>query len=154
MILQISLTGGAAWQPLKRPKHMRHAVCDQCSRAPDQDKCQLHLHGPASFTQGPGDSFLPDPNALQCSNFIIHYYARVPCQFLQASRNEFGGNENCVSLPCLHYRSAFILSLTPDKRKSDNISGTCPEVLFVRLPAGVKQLVYRNQTGILSEPVD
>ena len=52
--LQISFNGGGKWEDLAKPDHFRHAECNRCSAMHDPSKCQLHLHGPSSWHDGPG----------------------------------------------------------------------------------------------------
>lgn len=53
--LQISFNGGGKWLDLAKPEHYRHgSVCNRCAAMHDPSKCQLHLHGPSSWHEGPG----------------------------------------------------------------------------------------------------
>ena len=52
--MQITFNGGAKWEDLAKPEHYRHAVCNRCTAMHDPGKCQLHLHGPSSWHDGPG----------------------------------------------------------------------------------------------------
>ena len=58
-VVQITFNGGGRWEDLAKPEHYRHAVCDRCGASHDPSKCQLHLHGPSSWHEGPGE--LPFP---------------------------------------------------------------------------------------------
>ncbi|BDA42979.1 Vacuolar protein sorting/targeting protein 10 [Coccomyxa sp. Obi] len=50
---KITFNGGGRWEDLAKPEHYRHAVCDRCGASHDPSKCQLHLHGPSSWHEGP-----------------------------------------------------------------------------------------------------
>jgi hypothetical protein len=56
--LQITFNGGGRWEELQKPEHYRHAVCNRCAAMHDPSKCQLHLHGPSSWHEGPGELYL------------------------------------------------------------------------------------------------
>ena len=56
--LQITFNGGGRWEELQKPEHYRHAVCNRCAAMHDPSKCQLHLHGPSSWHEGPGELHL------------------------------------------------------------------------------------------------
>eukprot|EP00884_Botryococcus_braunii_P007264 jgi/Botrbrau1/16539/Bobra.0327s0006.1 len=49
---KVTFNGGAHWQQLRVPETFRHGVCDRC-RMSGEANCQLHLHGPSSWHEGP-----------------------------------------------------------------------------------------------------
>ena len=55
--MQITFNGGAQWSDLQKPDTYNYPECNRCKDLADT-KCQLHLHGPTGWVEGPGDFLL------------------------------------------------------------------------------------------------
>ena len=54
LAVQITFNGGAQWSDLQKPDTYNYPECNRCKDLADT-KCQLHLHGPTGWVEGPGD---------------------------------------------------------------------------------------------------
>lgn len=54
--LQITFNGGAQWSELRKPDTYNFPSCNRCEHV---SKCQLHLHGPTGWVEGPGTCHMP-----------------------------------------------------------------------------------------------
>lgn len=64
--MQITFNGGAQWSDLQKPDAYNHPECNRCRDLADT-KCQLHLHGPTGWVEGPGE----DPTRTVGSIMIV-----------------------------------------------------------------------------------
>ena len=94
--VQITFNGGGHWQDLAKPQHYRHGVCDQCANRGDRSSCKLHLHGPSSWHDGPGEGrLLPHRLCTQLQQPCKHFHRGYPR--LQTVPSPAGGRPSFYS---------------------------------------------------------